>query len=181
MRSDADITKFEALFREQYAPLSRYVLGLSGSMEDTVEIVQESFLRLWSMGAAHAAEHDRPALLFRLARNLVIDMLRRRNVRERHDERAGKVIPMPQTPEQVALGRENRRLARAALLQLEPKQREILRLRLAGFSYAEISRILELNRESIGPTLTRALRRFREVHEQLTNKVDPGGRNENAG
>lgn len=180
MRNDAKIASFEALFHEQYTPLSRYVLRLTGSMDDTVEIVQESFLRLWTLAGSQSEAPNQPALLFRLARNLVIDMLRRRNVRERHGEEvAGKVLTMPPTPEQVALGSENRRLADAALRQLEPKQRETLRLRAAGFTYEEISRALGLNPESIGPTLTRALRRFREIHDQLTSKS--GGRHGTAG
>lgn len=166
MGQPRDIANFERLFEEQYAPLSRYVYRMVGSLDDTLEIVQEAFLRLWQSGD-HVASDEQPALLFRLARNHVIDLLRRRNVRERHArEAAGQVLMMPADPERTAMGNERLRLAEEVLQELDPRQRDVLRLRAFGFSYSEIASVLGLNPESIGPTLTRGLRKFRMVHDE---------------
>ena len=182
MAEHSDIAGFERLFEEQYAPLSRYVYRMVGSLDDTLEIVQESFLRLWQSGQT-IDPTDQPALLFRLARNHVIDLLRRRNVRERHArEAAGQVLVMPADPERMAIGSERLRLAEEVLQELDPRQRDVLRLRAFGFSYSEIASILGLNPESIGPTLTRGLRRFRLVHdEKKANRRPSRGYDETAG
>ncbi|MBS1823676.1 MAG: sigma-70 family RNA polymerase sigma factor [Acidobacteria bacterium] len=173
MAQHNDIAGFELLFEEQYAPLCRYVYRMVGSLDDTLEIVQESFLRLWQSGQ-NIAPAEQPALLFRLARNHVIDLLRRRNVRERlAREAAGQVLMMPADPERTAMGNERLRLAEAVLQELDPRQREVLRLRAFGFSYSEIATILGLNPESIGPTLTRGLRKFRLVHEEKSANRRP--------
>jgi RNA polymerase sigma-70 factor (ECF subfamily) len=179
---NSKIAEFEDLFREQYAPLSRYVYRMVGGMDDTLEIVQETFLRMWKLDRRPKDDDNQAGLLFRTAHNLVIDMLRRRHVRERHArECSGKVLMFPPTPEQMALGSERRRLTQSALQQLEPKQREVLRLRAAGFSYGEIARILDLNCDSVGPTLTRALRKFKTLHEGIMNDSSKGSRDESAG
>ncbi len=182
MSRKTEIESFEAFFHEQYAPLSRYVLRLAGSRDDALEIVQESFLRIWELSRGGRESRQQAGLLFRLAHNLVIDLLRRRNVREKHArEVSGRVLTMPPNPEQMALGGERQRLANAALRELEPKQREVLRLRAAGFSYGEVSTILGMNAESIGPTLMRALRRFRTVYEERTGSIRERERDETAG
>ena len=181
MSKDAEIAKFEELFREHYAPLSRYVLRMSFSPEDTVEIVQESFLRLWAGGDHNSIEQTEPALLFRFARNLAIDRLRHAKCGTGSRRGRRQTSGHAADPEQVAIVSDRQRLADAALRQLDPKQRETLRLRAAGFSYREIAEILAVNPESIGPTLTRALRRFREAHESLSRGSAKGGRNETTG
>lgn len=183
MAQHPDIAKFEVLFREQYAPLCRYVYRMVGGPDDTLEIVQEAFLRLWQSGR-QVKEGEEPALLFRLARNQVIDLLRRRNVRERNArEVAGRVLVMPADPERMAMGNERIRQAEEVLQELDPRQREVLRLRAFGFSYREIAEILGVNPESIGPTLTRGLRRFRLVHDekQQASRKTGKGLDETAG
>ena len=54
---------------------------------------------------------------------------------------------------------------RAALQRLPSRDREMLLLRAEGYSYREISEVLELREASVGTLLARAKRAFREAYE----------------
>ena len=107
--------------------------------------------------------------LYRLAHNLAVDFLRKQAVRERYARQleASRVIRLPVTPEQRLLQQERRRLVQAALGELTERQRTCLELRACGLSYEEIAAVIDGNPESVGPTLTRALRKFRCAYQRL--------------
>jgi RNA polymerase sigma-70 factor (ECF subfamily) len=157
--------------RQEYVPLCRYVYRVIGNREDTVELVQEACLRFCEMQSRARGEQHERALLFRIARNLAIDLLRKRSVRAAHEKEAGPgnlvVLHPEESPEQRLLDKERHQIFQAVLAQLNEHQRECLLLRGSGLSYREIAAELRLNPESIGPTLVRALRKFRSLYEEL--------------
>jgi len=119
--------------------------------------------------ACHAQSER--ALLFRLARNLAIDLWRTRHVRATHTvdlQQTNVTACSSRTPEELVSEKESGRFAQLALQQLNEKQRECLLLRIRGFSYREIALVIGVNQQSIGPTLARALRTFRMVYAKLS-------------
>ena len=167
MNRDAVATAGEFL-RQEYESLCRYVYRLVGNRDDALEIVQDTCLRFCESGAS--ADNSNRALLFRIARNLSIDLLRKRNVRRINEGEVerGNVLIMPRdNPEQQLLKQERERLLSEVFESMEERQRECLMLRGSGRSYAEIADVLGLSPESIGPTLGRALRKFRILYEEL--------------
>ncbi len=162
--------RLEALFRQQHRSLCRYVYQIVGSIDDALEIVQESFLRLWKAQGECDETCLEAAYLFRLARNVAIDALRKSQVRERYlsiQVARGNVLILPVTPEDEILRRERHELAGEALRQLTFKQRELLVLRASGFSYDEIAEIAGVSRGSVGQNITRAMRKCRLHYEEL--------------
>jgi RNA polymerase sigma-70 factor (ECF subfamily) len=160
----------EAFFRREYEPLCRYVCCIVGNVDDAVETVQEVFLRFYQLQQETRGGQNARALLFRLARNLAIDVVRRRRVRviyQRQVEEGRISVRITATPEQLMLEKEQRGLAETALRRLSGTQRECLVLRSSGLSYKIIADTLGLNPESIGPTLARALRRFKVAFAEL--------------
>lgn len=159
------------LLGQEYKPLCRYVYRIVGNREDTVELVQEACLRFCKMQSRVQGEQNERALLFRIARNLAIDLLRKRTVRTAHEKEAAwsnvVVLHPEESPEQRLLAKERHSLFQAVLAQLNEQQRECLLLRGSGLSYKEIAVALRLSSESIGPTLARALRKFRTLYEEL--------------
>jgi RNA polymerase sigma factor (sigma-70 family) len=163
-------SEFEAFCRQEYEALFRYLYCITGNVDDAVEGVQESFLRLHELEQKRCDVENRRALLFRLARNLAIDVLRRRNVRADLQRNTGKrmlPIEFPPTPEDLLREKELRGLVEAALEELPEKQRTCLLLRNSGLSYRQIAGIVHLDPESIGPALGRALRRFKAIYAGL--------------
>jgi len=167
-----DTVWLERLFRQHYLPLCRWIYRMVGDVGDTTELVQEAFLRLLSSGPAGGNRTANAGYLYRLAHNLAIDFLRKRAVRERYAQQvsSARVIRFPLTPEERLLQEERRCLVREALEELSQRQRFCLELRASGLSYEQIAVAINGNPDSVGPTLTRALRKFRLAYERLQRR-----------
>ena len=169
----AQLLALEQFFRKEYESLCRYVYCIVSSSDDTVEIVQEAFLRYCEIHLQRPSKGKERSLLFRLARNLAIDSVRRRKVRvirRRRVEEAAAASTPAADPEQLLLAKEQRQLAQSALERLNENQKDCLLLRAAGLSYKDIAGILQLSTESIGPTLARALEKVKTAYEELVEK-----------
>lgn len=155
-----------------------------GNHEDALEIVQESFLTLYQLCQSQEDKEPERALLFHLARNRAIDVLRRRRTRESFDQKTatGKVLLFrttePRTPEDDFLEQERLHCAATALAQLSERDQECLALRRSGLGYREVADVLQVNPNSIGQVIHRALRRFADAFEILWGKK---GTDEKAG
>jgi RNA polymerase sigma factor (sigma-70 family) len=185
--------QFEEFYRHEAQAVYRFVYARVGNHEDALEIVQESFLTLYQLQQNNQAGEYERALLFRLARNRAIDLLRRRRTRETFGKEAtaGKVLlfrsaetrtpptpPTPPTPEDVLLDKERRHCATLALSQLSERDRDCLALRRSGLSYREVAEALGVNPNSVGQIINRALRRFADAYQVLLGQK---GADEEAG
>jgi RNA polymerase sigma factor (sigma-70 family) len=179
--------QFEEFYRHEAQAVYRFAYARVGNHEDALEIVQESFLTLYQLQQNNqAGEHER-ALLFRLARNRAIDLLRRRRTRETFGKEAatGNVLLFrsaetrtPPTPEDVLLDKERQHCAMQALSQLSERDRDCLALRRSGLSYREVAEALGVNPNSVGQIISRALRRFADAYQVLLGQK---GADEEAG
>jgi RNA polymerase sigma-70 factor (ECF subfamily) len=140
--------------------LQRLLRRRGRSIDDTQDLIQESFLRLHIyLGDTDVGQKE--AFLVRTALNLSIDQHRR--------ERAAAIVPcawetMPlidphPTPDVVCADRERLRHFRAGLLALSPRQREVFCLnRIEGLSTTQVARQLELSVSMVEKYATRAMR-----------------------
>lgn len=153
------------VYREHYRSLVRFVYRRIGDQGRAEELAQEAFVR----AIEHQPSQPR-AWLFQVAANLARDEGRRLSVRRRHlqlvrDEVARQRAP---APDAVFERREKAELVRAALAEISPRDRDALLLWEEGFSYDEISEMLEISRGSVGTTLTRARKRLAEAYRRLS-------------
>ena len=164
--------EFDSLVRREYEGLCRYAWRIVHNPEDATEIVQETFLRFHRMRATEEAPRQIQirVLLYRVTRNLAIDCMRRRITRRRFEESSARVLIMPvrESAEQELLADERHGQLREALKRLKPKEVECLALKSEGHSYGDIALILNIHAGSVGPTITRALRRLRTAYLDLT-------------
>jgi RNA polymerase sigma factor (sigma-70 family) len=185
-KKDKDL-EMESFFRQEYRSLYRYVYTIANDAEDAGEVVQEAFLRFYGLHLKGEIRSNDRALLFRLARNLIVDSLRRSQTRETYEQEIqnGKLVLFHersnQTPEQVLLENERRQLVQQALRQLNRKEQECLALRRSGLSYQEVAAALHLNPQSVGPVIARALRKFRGFYAEILEKKAPSGKARSAG
>jgi RNA polymerase sigma-70 factor (ECF subfamily) len=164
----------DSFFTTEFVGLCRYVGRILKGSDGVSDIVQEAFLRYYAMQPSVAPGAER-GLLFRLARNLAIDRLReRRKTRQLPGEVVE--IPMAVTPEDLLLKKERARLLNGALATLGERDQEILALRHAGVSYHEIASLLNLNPNSVGQLLARALRKFRQAYADMGKTEDGNSR-----
>lgn len=165
--------------RTEYDGLCRYIYRVVGNRDDAIEVVQEACLRFCDSRRKPGEQNDR-ALLYRIARNLAIDLLRKRQVRSLHEadaERSNVVVLPVENPEEQLLEKERNRLVQEVFARLSDRHRECLVLRSSGLSYKDIGDTLGLSPESVGPTLARALRAFRTLYDDLVEVK--GGLQEN--
>lgn len=157
-----NIMDFDTIFERHYPELARYCQRLIGDRDAAEDIAQESMVRLFDHQVS-GSDAGLRAWLFKTATHLVRDRYR---VEKNRDRLLAEypVRPAEQESPQLRLERaEARDYARAALDALAPRDREILLMRYAGFSYREIASAIEVAATSVGTLLTRAERRFAQA------------------
>ena len=156
-----DSEAFGMLLRETWAPLVRYLRTFLGSTQAAEDAAQETFVRLWE----HRDRWERGsarAVVFRIGRNVAVDLQRRAQVRHRWMRTPHGHQPSPPTPEEELAGTELLRRFREALESLPPRRREIFELiRLRGLSHREACEVLELSYRTVVNHLRMAMRDIR--------------------
>ncbi|MGH3138254.1 MAG: RNA polymerase sigma factor [Gaiellales bacterium] len=152
---------FDALFREHYAEIVRYLTARLGSRDDAADVAAEVFVAAWR-GAPRLRYRGRPVLawLYRVAANMASDRLRER-MREpaptEHVSTAGVPDPSATVADRDALSR--------ALGRLPADQQLAVHLRLVeGYSFVEVGRLMG---RSAGACQMLVLRAGRQLREQL--------------
>lgn len=153
---------FEGTFDQLYPPLVRYCHRLTGDRDTAEDAAQEAMVRLFE----HEVEGPRPAIrawLFKTATHVVRDRYRVEENRRRL-LRENPVEPSATEGPEQSLERDTaRKRARVALETLAERDREMLLMRYAGFSYKEIADAVDVASTSVGTLLARAERRFMET------------------
>ena len=177
---------FEEFCRREYVAVYRYVYAHTGNVEDAREAVQESLLGFYQVWlAGEIREHER-ALLFRIARNKAIDLVRQRGRQTTHTEemRTGRVLRFKsqeqRTPEELLLEKERRRLAEEALARLSDRDQECLALRRSGLTNQQVAESLNVSAVAVRQIISRALRRFEQFYDQLLGQTASASLSNNA-
>ena len=148
---------FQAVYRELYPSLSRYVHRFTGDADAAADIVQDAFLRL--------LEHDLPRdevrpWIFVVATNLARDRVRKRE-RRRRLLVANRERPVTMSSPHDDVERAERiATVRRALDRLSDRDRQMLLMREEGFRYKEIAEAVGVRPTSVGALVARALKRF---------------------
>jgi RNA polymerase sigma-70 factor, ECF subfamily len=146
---------FGDLYDREAPVVLAYLRAAAG--EDAEDLAAETFLRAWRRWRAYRLT-DRPVRhwLIRIARNLVIDRARRQG--------RLTVLPLAHEPsagaDAVAAGVVDRLQLLAALDVLGPEDRELLAMRAAGLSFAEVGAQLGRTEAAARMAWHRAARRL---------------------
>lgn len=155
-------TDYDALFRDVYPSLFRYLHRLTGDHDAAEDIAQESFVRL--LGRT-LPENEARLWLFTVATNLFRDGARTSRRRERLlSATPWKPAQLPAPDESLERDRKVAAV-RKALEQLSARDRQMLLMREEGFRYDEIARVAAVAPGSVGTLLARATRRFLAVYD----------------
>ena len=153
---------FSSLYEETYLIVFRYVFALSGGPpQEAEDLTAETFARAWK------ARHDfmgndraRLGWLLQIARNLAIDLSRRRKIRNVVED-----VPLEQLvdpnllPELDVITREQITILWQMLGTLAEDVREMLVLRyILGWQVRQIAVHLGLNENTVTVTVRRALK-----------------------
>lgn len=169
VENEADLVAAARLNAQAFGPLyDRYVADIFGycflrlggreAAEDATSLI---FAKALSGLASYRGPSFR-AWLFGIAHHVVIDSYRT----HRHHlslDAAQELDDPTASPEHSVLNSESLNTLTAALRHLTPDQRQIIELRLAGLTNAEISVALGRSRSAVHVAQHRAVRRLREL------------------
>jgi len=149
-------------YRKRVYALAR---GMVRNKEEAMDIAQESFAKVYKNLNYFKGESSFETWLFRIARNLCIDLLRRRVAGGRteqveFDETAEAELEdahlgllstrLGTDPQRTVLGKELAGKLEEALQQLPEKHREVLLLReLEGMAYEDLARVLNIPKGTV--------------------------------
>ena len=173
-KSDEALTSsFKSLFYEYWAPIYRLFLHLVVDPAESEDLALETFFRLYQRHPLPEEEFNTRGWLQKVATNLALHSIRSFKRREHYEVTAGRDAleqALENQPPEIFAEKEDHRLARLVLAQMNPRQAEILVMRYSGMAYKEIASTLDLSPTSIGPLLLRAERDFAKHYRALVEE-----------
>ncbi|MBW8687040.1 RNA polymerase sigma factor [Chitinophaga rhizophila] len=166
----------EAAFRQLYDRHSRqvaaFVFHLTHSAVDAEDILQETFLKLWTSREQLPVVVNPASYIFILARNKTLDHLRKIARQQKLVEQVwANISEAADTLELQLDARESQQLINTALSRLTDQQRTIFRLsRHEGLDHATIASRLQLSKsrvKNVQVETLRFLRQFLSRHSEL--------------
>lgn len=162
-RDDEDFTM---IFQANYAGLCRFLECMLGSAGGAAQdIAQESFMRLYKLGPDALPASEARFWLFRVARNLALNEISRRETRHRLllVRRVRDLFRNgPPDPAEELEQKERASILLDLLKTLPEHQRAALLLReQEEMSYREISRVLNISESKVKVDIFRARNRLR--------------------
>ena len=159
--------ELEQLCHRHSAALFSFLLNLTRNQADTLDLLQELFISLAKRPEQLNTVRNEREYLFRKAHNLGVDLIRRRETRNRVHEAAGQEPIELFTPVQDPDEAEYKRELTAALGELPPDQRAVVHLKLwEGLTFEAIAETLEI-------PLNTAASRYRYGLEKLRERLRP--------
>ena len=161
---------------EQYQHrLLRYLLFLTGKREVAEDLFQETWMRVLLRGAQYNGRARFDTWLFTIARNLVIDLSRKRTMASLDemsenggDDRPFEIATQGPSPLDQFQSREDCAEVGEVLLKLEPGYREVLVLRFfEELSLEEIAAVTKAPLSTVKSRLYRGLAALKPQMEQL--------------
>jgi RNA polymerase sigma-70 factor (ECF subfamily) len=172
-RQDPDV--LDQLIELYQHRLLRYLLFLTGKREVAEDLFQETWMRVLLRGSQYNGKARFDTWLFTIARNLVIDLSRKRTMASldelhevREDERPFQIAIDGPSPLEQFQSRENSAEIAAVLLTLEPSYREVLVLRFhEELSLEEIAGVTKAPLSTVKSRLYRGLAALKPEMERL--------------
>ena len=155
----------DRLYDAHTPALYAFLLNLTRHEEDTRDLLQEIFLKMAREPSLLAGVGNERAFLLRMARNAVVDLVRRRQVhRHKHESLAANAEPFfVQSPDPDT--RALREALSAALAELPLEQREIVHLKLwEDLTFEGIASLL-------GIPLNTAASRYRYALDKMRGRL----------
>ena len=157
---DVDV---EALYRDLFTQLFRYVFFRTADYDVAVDVTQTSFLKFLSqLGTVSDRDHAQK-LLFVIARHTLIDHWRSAAVRRTMVQAEWENIAANDaTAEEQYITHEEAEFVRLVIADLVETEAEVVSLRLSGdVSYETIAETLGVTSENARQIYSRALRKIR--------------------
>lgn len=155
------------MFEHYYRELLHFCSRFTRNPDGAADTVQETYARVLAAQQQGAKVGQPRALLYRTARNLMIDQQRRAAVRERHHGELGDLESVAgaraHEPETAAMSKQAVSALLAVIDAMPARRREAFILhRFEGLSHAEISVRMNISRKMVEHHIKAALQACRQ-------------------
>ena len=158
------VVVMEAYDRHQ-REIYTFLLALTRDVDVAQDLLQETFLRLFTEARQDRVPDNQRAWLYRVASNLAVSRVRRQRTAQRWEQAHAPAEPFG-SPEEGYLANERRISLLDYLDQLAPAARSGLLMAAHGFSGAEIAEALGRTPLATRSLLCRSRLRLRELLEK---------------
>lgn len=159
-----DREALDDLLHAYWGPVVAYITRAFGFRDPSSahDVAQEAFLKVWERRRDWRGGSVR-AYLFRIARNLYLDEMRRGSARERAELKSDVVEGRsPRTPDRILEQSELVERVHQLVQEMSDRRREAFTLvYLQGLSYREAAAVMEVSEKTVGNHLTAALGELR--------------------
>ena len=163
-------------FKKNVIPLRKkllaYTYKLAGNQVEAEDVVQDVFLKLWTIRDSLDKYDHVEALALRITKNKTLDELKRfRNESLEDAEMSGQLVHLTTPdPETIAEQKDLADHVKKLIQSLPPLQQSIIRMKdVEGYELEEIAEITGTTNEAVRVNLSRARKRIKEQLIQLNN------------
>lgn len=165
------------MFERYYRELLNFCLRASGNADAALDTVQETYARVLDARRDGQPVRAPRALLYRIARNVMIDQHRRETLRAADESREpdGERLAAPSAhePEELAMAGQAVDDLIATIEALPPRCREAFVMhRFEGCSQAEIAERMQISRKMVEQHIALALRACRAARQAWVARHD---------
>ena len=168
-----DVEAFELLISSYDKRAYNIAYRVMGNEEDAKDMAQEALLRVFKSVKDFKGQSSFSTWLYRIVTNVCLDELRRRKndkhismdstIRTENGELHMELCSDKETPESVYERVEQRELIKNAIRELNDEYRSVIVLRdIQGFSYDEISNMLDCSLGTVKSRINRARTMLRD-------------------
>lgn len=145
-----ELPELETLYRRYRADLYRYLCHLTRDPAQAEDLLSETFLRVLRRLPAFRGECAVKTWLFGIARNVWLESVRKRHATLSLDDPAAMLERClgQDTLAETADARRALQRVEELLAGMNPRAGQVVRLRAAGYSYAEIAARLSITENS---------------------------------
>jgi RNA polymerase sigma-70 factor (ECF subfamily) len=152
---------FDEVYKKYYNELRRFGRQLNVSVEKCEDMIQETFLRFYIEQKKDVVFDNPRAWLYKVFLNLFKTHINS----DKHELSDAEILVKAEKRnfdlQAEYIRNEKQQIVIKMLDRLTKKEKEILLLYHNGFSYAEMAEVLEINPNSVGTTLVRAIERLK--------------------
>jgi RNA polymerase sigma-70 factor, ECF subfamily len=164
-RADGPEQRIIKLYDALRPSLYRYLISSGLSPQDVEEVVQEAFLRLYRHMRSGGDEENLRAWIYQVAHNLASNFRKSRRrlvdtTPELWEQLSQSTFDSAPGPEEQLLHRERLLRVHNGLAKLTQLQRDCLYLRVEGFRYREIGKMLNIGTSTVSGSLRNAINRL---------------------
>jgi RNA polymerase sigma-70 factor (ECF subfamily) len=155
--------KFEKIYKENSKYVYNVALGMLRNKPEAEDVMQNVFIKLFENYGSFEGRSDIKTYLYRMTVNKAIDYIRLQSLRGRKHEEL--------KPEDTIREKPDTSLLDVLMEKLNPDLKApVLLSEIGGFSYKEISAILNINIGTVKSRINRGMAKLRQLAAQEEKK-----------